>query len=142
MGHRNRPKPAYTSPFVHSRGSRHYNTPRASALNNDDGRCRTIPRRRRTDRRKLEGNGILTVFPFADFFLRVRLGSTNPTQISFKWEPLFLLAIGILTRLDCYSQQDLLCCKVRPLLRRDFCPSSMPPYHLQLIANPQYRWLT
>ena len=36
------------------------------------------------------GNGILTVFPFTNFFLRVRLGPTNPTQISFKWEPLFL----------------------------------------------------
>jgi len=29
-----------------------------------------------------EGNGILTVFPFANFFLRVHLGPTNPQQIS------------------------------------------------------------
>ena len=33
------------------------------------------------------GNGILTVFPFADFFLRVRLGSTYPQQINFTVEP-------------------------------------------------------
>src|SRR3989344_2184138 len=76
MDPRNHRKPAYTSLFMHSRGSRHYDTPRISTLNNDDGRCPIVPRCLRTDRRKLDGNGILTVLPFADFFLRVRLGPT------------------------------------------------------------------
>ena len=81
--------------------------------------------------RKTEGTGILTSFPFANFFLRVHLGPTNPQQISpghrnvnvclypvkLYWGTLVSQAVGILTRLDCYSQQDLLCCKVHTISR-------------------------
>ena len=63
MGSRNYPKPPYGSPILHSPGSRHYDTPRASAVRHDDGHARTIPKRHMGSTTQ-KGTGILTGFPF------------------------------------------------------------------------------
>ena len=118
--------------FPPSAGSRHYGTPRPSAVKRDDGPARPIPRRRgrglRCRRTYPRGTGILTRFPFGGCQLGPALGPANPWPMIVAMEPLAFPAEGYPTPLRCYYRQDPRSPRVHRTSRPGFCPTATPPY--------------
>ena len=137
------PRPLFTGPrsradrgnprlFPPSAGSRHYGTPRPSAVKRDGGPARPIPRRRgrglRCRRTYPRGTGILTRFPFGGCLLGPALGPAYSRPIEVAGKTLSFPAEGLLTPLSCYYRRDLRRPRVHRTSRPGFCPTAAPPY--------------
>ena len=118
--------------FPPSAGSRHYGTPRPSAVKRGGSPARPIPRRRgwglRCRNTYPRGTGILTRFPFGGCELRPALGPANPWLIVVAMEPWSFPAEGVPTPLRCYYRRDLQRPRVHRPSRAGFCPTAAPPY--------------
>ncbi len=133
MGPRDRPNPPNGGPFLPSAGSRHYGSPRPSAVSRGGCPGRPTLRRRRPGlrcRAYPRGTGILTRFPFAGSVLRPRLGPANPRLTTVAEEPWPFPAEGILTPLRCYCRRDLHSERVHRTSRPGFWPAPTPAYRI------------
>jgi hypothetical protein len=116
--------------FLHSPGSRHYGTPRASGVKWGDGPTRPIQRRRLAGLRCREyprGTGILTGFPSASS-VKACLRTDLPPADDRCRGTLALSAEGILTPLGCYYRRDLHSWPVHWTSRPSFRPATTPAY--------------
>jgi len=118
--------------FPPSAGSRHYGTPRPSAVKRGGSPARPVPRRRgrglRCRRAYPRGTGVLTRFPFGGCQLGPALGPANSRPIVVAGKPWSFPAEGPLTPLRCYYRRDLRRPRVHRTSRPGFCPTAAPPY--------------